>query len=283
MLIHSGKWIAKKKADIMLASWAYPEAVATAWLSKLYKANFFFKVHGSDINNHGKYPARAKQIIKASKTSQGIISVSTALKNKMISFGVEGNKIQVIYNGVDHSRFFFKSNTSLKQSILFVGNLKQSKGVFELLKGFHKVANKHPDLNLIFAGPDHTNKALMKLAAKLDLEEKVVFLGCVDHREIPLLMQNSIAVALPSYNEGVPNVLLEAMACGKPVLATSVGGIPEIIKSYCGVLIKPKNEIAVKKGLEKILSHEWESDKIINHSLQFSWERNKKQLLDFLS
>ena len=87
-----------------MASWAFPEAVAASWLSKLFNCRFFFKVHGSDINLHGKIPARAQQIVKAAKRSSGILSVSKALADEMVDMGIEREKISVIYNGVDQKQ-----------------------------------------------------------------------------------------------------------------------------------------------------------------------------------
>ena len=65
ILLHSGLWLRKRNPNTIMASWAFPEAVAASWLSRLYNTNFFFKVHGSDINLHGKFLARAKQILSA--------------------------------------------------------------------------------------------------------------------------------------------------------------------------------------------------------------------------
>jgi len=284
ILCHSGLWLKRKKNHILLASWAFPEAVATSWLSKLFQCKFFFKVHGSDINLHGAFPARAKQIVTASKHAKGILSVSKALKSNMVAMGVESNKIEVIYNGVNHQKFGERQPRKLAEDyVLYVGNLKATKGVFELLTGFSKIAKQFPDLKLVFAGPGGLQKQLAEKAKQLTIESRVTFLGSVNHDELPALLQHANVVALPSYNEGVPNVLLESMACGTPVLATAVGGIPEVvIENICGQLIPPKDCDAVASGLSNILSKQWSHKEIAAHSQQFSWHKNKQQLIALL-
>jgi len=285
ILCHSGLWLKRKKNHILLASWAFPEAVATSWLSKLLRCKFFFKVHGNDINFHGTFPARAKQIVSASKHAEGILSVSKALKKKMIAMGVESNKVEVIYNGVNHQKFGEQQPRKIPGDyVLYVGNLKVTKGVFELLEGFAKIAEQYSGLKLVFAGPGGLQPQLLAKAKQLMIEKNIIFLGSVNHEELPALMQHSRIVALPSYNEGVPNVLLESMACGTPVLATAVGGIPEVvIENICGLLIPPKDCDAVASGLTTILSKQWYPKKIMAHSQQFSWHKNKQQLIALLT
>ena len=285
ILIHSGWWLFTKKPKIILASWAFPEAVAASWLSKLFNCRFFFKVHGSDINLHGKIPARAKQIVRAAKRASGILSVSKALADEMVGMGIEREKISVIYNGVDHQKFGVETKATLcGDYLLYVGNLKHDKGVVELIKGFAKVCNNYPALNLVYAGSGIEDKQLIELSNTLNIADKVQLLGSVEHQKLPALITHAKALVLPSYNEGVPNVVLEAMACGTPVLATKVGGIPEVVdEEVCGKLIQPRCEIAVANGLTHLLKQNWGKNKIKSHSKKFTWENNKRQLIELLS
>ncbi len=285
ILLHSGFWLKKRANDILFASWAFPEAVATKWLSQLFNCQFFFKVHGTDINIHGKIPEKAKQILSASEHASGIVSVSEALKDEMIEMGIDGKKVQVIYNGVNHQLFgTIEQQTQQEDYILFVGNLKREKGVFELINGFAAIQQKVTNIRLKIAGPGGLKGQLERETKQLSISDKVDFLGAVNHQDISLLMKNATLIALPSYNEGVPNVLLEAMACGKPVLATKVGGIPEVVKTgVCGILIAPKSEQQVAIGLTKVLSQSWSANEIEKHSQQFSWQKNKQELIELLS
>ena len=122
------------------------------------------------------------------------------------------------------------------------------------------------------------------MSKALNIADKVQLLGSVEHHKLPALITHAKALVLPSYSEGVPNVVLEAMACGTPVLATRVGGIPEVIdEKVCGKLIKPRCELAVENGLNDILNQAWDKDSIKQHSNQFTWENNKYQLIKLLS
>ena len=285
ILLHSGFWLKKRKPSIILASWAFPEAVAASWFSRLYNAKFFFKVHGSDINLHGKIPARAKQIVSAADKAQGILSVSKALARELFAMGVSKEKVHVIYNGVDHDKFgpCYPSNKTTDY-ILYIGNLKHDKGVIELIDGFGQISRQFPNLHLVFAGSGAMKKTLATFAQTHHIENKVTFLGNIAHSQLPAWLSNAKVLCLPSYNEGVPNVVLESMAAGTPVLATCVGGIPEVVdESICGKLIPPKDAKAVAKGLSELLTRQWSREKIQQHGSQFTWQKNKKLLIEMLN
>ncbi|UPW19197.1 glycosyltransferase [Agarivorans sp. TSD2052] len=284
LLLHSGFWLRRKRPKILMASWAFPEAVASSWLAKLLGARFFFKVHGSDINLLAKDPARAKQIKKASVSALGILSVSQALAKEMVGLGIEHAKISVIYNGVDHQKFGGVTARPFRQNyVLYVGNLKADKGVLELYQGFAQIASEQPALQLVYAGTGAMKRIIEQQADADDLAKRVHFLGSVEHALLPAWVAHADLLALPSYAEGVPNVVLEAMACGTPVLATSVGGIPEVVdEACCGVLIPPQDSIAVAQGLQQILARKWDKQTIKQHASQFSWQTNQQQFLSML-
>ena len=122
------------------------------------------------------------------------------------------------------------------------------------------------------------------MSKTLNIADKVQILGSVEHNKLPALITHAKVLVLHSYNEGVPNVVLEAMACGTPVLATNVGGIPEVVdEKTCGRLIQPRCEMAVANGLTYLLNQSWDKNEIKAHSKKFTWESNKRQLIELLS
>lgn len=276
--INSLLWMKKQKPDVLLASWAYPEGVATALLAKIFGKPFFIKVHGSDINDFSTDKARAKQIVWACNSAKGIFSVSKALKEKLVSLGVSADKIHVIYNGVNKQVFFPNESVKKSNSLLYIGNLKASKGVGELVAAFIQLKKTHKNLELIIAGNGDMMPEIKSSLAQENLSEHVKLLGSVDHKDIALLIQQASILVLPSYAEGVPNVVLEAMSCGTPVVATNVGGIPEVVSEQSGLLVAPKDINALVQGLTTALAKNWNIAEIVQQTETFSWDNNAVEL-----
>ena len=281
--IVANSWIKKISPTKILASWAYPDAVAAVEIAKKHNTNFYLKVHGSDINMHAQFPERAKQITKMANYAQGILSVSQDLANKMIAMGINKNKIHVIYNGVDLEKFKPDATDVDSPYIIFIGNLKHDKGVVELLNAFIQIHNDHPQLKLKYIGDGAMLSKLQKMVNQHKLQNKVIFKGVIPHDELPKLIGKATLLALPSYNEGVPNVVLEAMACSTPVVATSVGGIPEVVTVDTGILAKEITAECIAKCLLQALDKSWDHIAIREHAETFNWAKNTKELTSLLA
>ena len=279
----AGQWIKDIAPNKILASWAYPDGVAALDLAKKVNADFYLKVHGSDVNMHASFPPRAKQIVRMANQAKGILSVSKDLANKMVNLGVNGSLIKAIYNGVDLEKFKPLDKVKKNNEIIFVGNLKREKGVLELLDGFAKIADKHLEIMLNYIGSGPMLTILKNKVASLNLNGRVNFLGILPHEELPGIIAKAKILALPSYNEGVPNVILEAMACGTAVVATSVGGIPEVVTSDTAILSEEISADGVAKALDSAITSSWSQTKIRAHAEQFSWQRNVEQLTQLLN
>ncbi|WP_457673021.1 glycosyltransferase family 4 protein [Thiolapillus sp.] len=277
--------------DLLLSSWAYPEGVAGTRIAGRLGIPAFVKVHGSDINVIASRASIQKQIRAWGRQVEGIASVSAALKKKMVSMGIDGKKIRVIYNGIDHQRFHplprKEARTRLAMGdsriILYVGNLKREKGCVDLAEAFVRIAPHHPDLRLCIAGAGTMRETIAATAARAGLEHRVILLGKVDHEDLNHWYNAADLVCLPSYNEGVPNVLLEAMACGTPVVATGVGGIPEVVNENTGLLSEAGDLQALTRNLETALARQWNRNTIHGHALNFSWDENIRQMLDMFN
>lgn len=273
----------KFNPDKILASWAFPDAVVGEKIAKDLGIPFYVKVHGSDINGHGDIPSRAKQIVKSLNNSNGVLSVSQALIENMVTMGADRDNLNLIYNGVNKSKFYPVERKQNKE-ILYVGNLKDTKGVMELIEAFNMIKDSHPDATLKYAGSGHMMTPLNQYALDNDIADRVIFLGPVNHEDIPSLMQSACVVALPSYAEGVPNVLLESMSCGTPVVATNVGGIPEVVlEGQTGYTCNEKSSELFSRLLNDSLLKEWDHDLIVKHAEIFDWSINKSKLLSILS
>ncbi len=287
------KLIGKQRPTVIYSPWAYPDGFVAVILGKLLHIPVVIKVLGTDINVLPLIFGVKCQIAWTLKHAAGVVAVSQDLANKVISLGSLPENTHVIYDGVNHDRFkpinqqYCRDQCGLKQNlriILYVGNLLNTKGCLDLVESFSLVKQQIPDVILLYVGKgDDCAKNISKLATQRGINEAVHILGTKTHDEIAIWMNASNIVVLPSYNEGVPNVLLEAMACGVPVVATNVGGIPEVVPDYAGVLIKPGDRALLADALIAALSRSWDTTHLIDYMLKFSWEKNISELKSILN
>ena len=140
---------------------------------------------------------------------------------------------------------------------IFIGHILKKKGVFDLLEAFREVVRRQVDPYLILVGHGKDAKLLSKEVSKTRIRERIHFIGTRKHEEIPGWLSMADVLVLPSYGEGLPNVVVEAMACQRPVIATKVGGIPEaVVDGKSGVLVGSKNPIALTKAMERLARDE---------------------------
>ncbi len=162
---------------------------------------------------------------------------------------------------------------------MFVGNLMPVKGVTYLLEAMKILLDKRKGLSLTVVGDGTDRPMLEAKAAELGIRDFVNFVGARKHSDIPLWLNASDILCLPSLKEGCPNVVLEAMACGKPVVASRVGGVPEIIKSEdFGILVEPQNPGALAEALSLALDKAWKGSVIREEALKSTWPESAQKL-----
>jgi len=221
--------------DCIFAMWVYPDGFGSVLFGKTLGKPVFVKALGSDINVYASSISRRFLMRYALTRARKVFCVSVALKNRLTAIGVPESSLKVVMNGVDRNLFkpldLHESRSKLglpcrEKIILFVGNLVTIKGVEYL---FEAVAKMKERCVLLVVGDGPLKPSLDALAGRLGLGGWIIFTGRKPHSELPLWFNACDVFCLPSLNEGCPNVVLEALACGRPVVATSVGGIPEII------------------------------------------------------
>ncbi len=278
--------------DTVLATWAYPDAFGSYLIAKNLKKSIVIKVHGTDINEYARFFLRRNLIRFSLKRSNYIVAVSVDLAKKIRNLGVNIDKIHCIRNGIDHNIFKplnkheCKNNLGLfgkKKIILYVGNLKKEKGLEVLLESFSKLCLLRNDLTLIIIGCGNLQESLKLFSAKKGIGAKVLFVGIQPPHRVAEYLNASEVLCLPSFNEGIPNVILESLSCGVPVVACSVGGIPEIITSKSlGILVPPRDSFALFKALNESLSTSWERNDMLLAMENYTWQQSAKQLFALL-
>jgi glycosyltransferase involved in cell wall biosynthesis len=247
-------------------------------------------VHGSDINVQSQYPLRRKQIRAAMERAHRVLAVSGALRDRLMELGVPEEKILVHHNGVDSERFQPRDRREACQElgldpdgkhVLYVGYLVEAKALHILLEavaGLRKQGRLDFTTHLVGCGPLEAD--LKGRAEALGVTDAVRFHGRRPHDEVPRWMAAADLFCLPSVREGCPNVILEALASGRPVVATHVGGIPELVREGTALLVPPSDPDALGTALETALSRTWGEETLRASVSGYSWDTSARALYE---
>ncbi len=281
----------KKQFDLIFSSWLYPDSWAAAKLAKHYNLPLFVKVHGSDVNRLKLGSRLAFRSLEGIRQAEKIICVSKALKERLIELGVSEKKLEILYNGVDHSIFHPMNKEDVRRLlkidpdeflVLYVGNLKKEKGLHELIVAFKSLkAGTAGKSRLVIIGTGAYGPVIEQLVLSHDLSGHVHLAGCLPLETIALWMNAASVLCLPSYMEGVPNVVLEALSCNTRVVATRVGGIPELDRGDGMLTLVPPCESS--ELADALLQSSGDSCTACNASPIASWQENARQLYSILS
>ena len=277
------------KFDLIHAHFTWPSGYAGAKLKEKYNIPLIITAHGYDIYD---LPFRnellRKKVEYALNSADCIITVSNSNLKYINKLNIK-TSVKIIPNGFRSDLFYpipkdrarKKLNLSInKKIILNVGNLVEVKGHEYLILAIKEILKRRKDVMCIIVGSGELKKGLEKLVKKLNLQDHIKFVGAKPHEEIPLWMNACDVFVLPSLKESFGIVQIEAMACGKPIVATHNGGSEEIIKEKTGILVEPRNPKQLKEALNKALDKEWNGQKIVEYSKRFSWEEIVKKILD---
>ena len=269
----------KNSPDLILAFWIYPEGMASVIVGKKLGIPVIVKALGSDLRAI-KDPFTYLGVRRTLRQADLVLTVSEELRQRAIAMGVPPEGVQKILNGCDSSVFRLADRSTARtelgvdadaQLVLFVGRLTAAKGIRELHDAIARLAPSRPRLRLVCIGEDVLGEAERARSSDPRLAGRVQFLGRSTPAQVARWLAAANLLCLPSYSEGCPNVLIEALHCGRAVVASNVGGIPEMVDPSCAILVPPKDAERLAKALAKALEHKWDEAAI---SLRFgrSWE-----------
>ncbi|GAA5135484.1 glycosyltransferase [Thalassotalea piscium] len=275
-------WMKKQEATGLLASWGFPDAVAVAMVNKFLNLPLFVKVHGTDVNENIKFSGRASLMKKWLNKAQSIFCASKALADALAKIGIAQEKLVVNYNGVNPEIFYPATNKQNDKSLVFVGSLITTKGVNELFSAFILCHKECPNLTLDILGEGPMKSVLADKINAHNLHDNIKLHGSVALPLVAEFVRNASVLVLPSYREGVPNVLLESFASGTPVIATVVGGIPEVVNEDVGILVDKENSEQLANAINTALNKNWSSEKLLSHAAQFNWQKNVQRVMEII-
>ena len=251
--------------DLIHAHTAYPDGFAAIMLGRSLERPTIITLHGGDVNLYFRRSFGRKLGLWAVSGASHVIAVSDSLRRTVgDDYGADKGKMTVIPNGVDVTSFApmpqreAQNRLGLRgdsSKILYVGAITTSKGIDYLLTAFKLLRNRRTGVELVLVGQGDYQNGARLLAEELGIAGSVTFAGQRPNEEIPLWMNACDLLILPSLAEGFGVVLIEAMACGKPVIATTCGGPEDIVTPQTGILVPPADEVALSQALSEALSN----------------------------
>ncbi len=273
--------------DLIHAQWAYRSGYVASKLAQKFAKPFVLTVQGSDIHTWLFERRKRAKILAALQTADAIIVLNENLRDKILAEGLAPDKLHVIPQGVDCEVY---KPSSIKMNnlrpatsegallCLCIANHYRVKGVDVLL---HALARTDEKISLLLIGVGPETGALEALAQRLGLNPRVAFAGAQPPESIPDWINAADAVVIPSRNEGGPAVLLQAMACGKPIVATAVGMVPALLTNErLGLIVPSEDAQALATALERVSRINWNASHIREQALSFSWQSISARIED---
>lgn len=270
------------KVDVVLGSWAYPDGFAAVIAARLLGVPCVVKLHGSDINVMAKRPVPRRLTAWALSRAQRVVAVSRALADEVALLGVPRDQIAVVMNGVDSELFHPRDRAAAREALglpagplaLYVGNLKEEKGGLDLARAWSRVAHDLPDATLAIVGGGPLRPAL-----EAALPPRAKLHGPQPLAAIPTWLAACDVLVLPSHVEGTPNAVLEALACGRRVVASAVGGVPDVITSpTLGTLVPAREPEAFATALTEALRTPYAAELVAELGARGGWEASAAAL-----
>lgn len=263
--------------DLIDAHYVYPDGVAAALLSRAMGRPLTITARGTDINLIPRYRLPLAMIRWAAARAAALAGVSQALADVMreLRLGDE-RKIRVLRNGVDLERFHQTDRDAARRRLGLDGPTLISVGNLVDLKGHDIVIRALSELDrfeLLIVGDGEQRAALERLAVDAGVADRVHFLGHKSQQELPDLYNAADILVLASSREGWANVLLEAMACGTPVVASDVGGTPEVVAAAeAGRLMAERTPDALAAAVSQLFAAMPDRDATRAYAEKFSWD-----------
>jgi len=280
--------------DVIDAHFAYPDGVAAALLGRIFGCSVTITLRGSIVRLR-HYPLHRPQIRWALRAAR-VLAVSESLRWVAGELGIAPERIRVIGNGVDTRRFVPADREAARLRlglpmhrtiVLSIGGLNEGKGHHRIIQALPRVRAQYPDVLYAVVGGerpgDSFRPTLERIVAEHGLADHVLLAGERRHDEIPGWLAAADLFCLATRSEGRANVLLEALACGVPVVTTDVGGNGEIVTSPAlGTLVPAQDDDALAGAIVEALGRRWDRAALVRHARGHSWETTGREVVEEL-
>ena len=282
---------ARHAFDCIDAHFVYPDGTAAVLLGKILGLPVIVSARGTDLEDYPSYRLIRPMLRWTLAHAAGIVAVSGSLKQAIVNLGIDPDHVQTIANGIDAERFSPMEQSEARAqldlptqglALVSVGNLYPVKSHDLLVSAMALLVPRHPSLQLYIIGDGHMRCRLQEQIRNNGLQDHVFLIGSRPNEELNAWFSAADLSCLVSSREGWPNVVSESLACGTPVIAAAVGGIPEIITSEnLGILVE-RNPDSISQGIEVALGKPWDRAAIAQHGQQRTWSRVAEECDSYL-
>jgi teichuronic acid biosynthesis glycosyltransferase TuaC len=287
------KHVREGRIDLIHAHTIMPDGFAALLLGDEFNIPVVCTVHGSDISI---YPHESRAMLLVTKWAlrriNHLIAVSEDL-GKKVNVLIGSREVRVIRNGADEELFRANAKWAARtllnlpakaKIVLFIGNLLRVKGPEYLLQAVSHLGSSNFLLYIVGDGMLRDN--LRAQAEQLGISARCVFVGTRPHEEIASWLSAADCLVLSSISEGFPTIIAEAMMCGVPVVATAVGGIPEVVKhGSTGLLVQPRDPLSLGEAIRSALQNDTNIQIMVNRAekaarAELTWEANARKTVE---
>ncbi|HEY0163046.1 MAG TPA: glycosyltransferase [Edaphobacter sp.] len=266
------------RPDIILNYIIYPDGDAALRVAHALRIPFVVTAIGSDLN---VIPPLCRSLTcRVLRDADFTITVSGDLLRTAHALGAPVERSGAILNGCDTSIFHPRDRAQAREAlgvpsdaeaVVYVGRLDMAKGLSELVAAVASLREKRPRMHVWIVGDGPARQELVDAIEANGVTGQITLVPSRPTGEIAQWMAASDLITLPSYREGCPNVVIEALASGRPVVATRVGGIPELMDDSCGRLVTARDAAALAQAFDEVLAQSWDAEAISTHHSR-GWE-----------
>jgi teichuronic acid biosynthesis glycosyltransferase TuaC len=267
------------RPDLVLNYWLYPEGYAAVRAARALGVPVMVGSRGSDLRRIQDSFTRSRTA-RTVREADHVLTVSEDLRRHAIAMGAAPERVTSIRNGTEFRTFHWRDREEARRElgmdgeeriVLYVGRFIRAKGLIELLDACARLAAEGRRLRLVCLGSGPLRESMLARAADSGISSSLHLPGDQGRAEVARWLNAADLLCLPSYSEGCPNVVLEALSCGCPVVASDVGGIPEVADSRGALLVPPRDVDRLAGALRDSLSRDWDRREIAS-CLARSWD-----------